>query len=46
MLGLMIVRLFPHMKLQETTEADVAYDHDFFIPFPVWNSKGVTGIVV
>ncbi|KAF0327386.1 major facilitator superfamily transporter [Colletotrichum asianum] len=34
LLALLIVRVFPRMKLHETTEADVAYDHDFFNPFP------------
>ncbi|EQB51707.1 cytochrome P450 [Colletotrichum gloeosporioides Cg-14] len=46
LLALLIVRVFPRMKLHETTEADVAYDHDFFNPFPVWNSKGVRAVIV
>ncbi|KAB8067806.1 cytochrome P450 [Aspergillus leporis] len=33
-------------QLYKITEADVTYDHDFFNPFPVWNSKGVRVIIV
>ncbi|KAF6824376.1 cytochrome P450 [Colletotrichum plurivorum] len=32
--------------LHETTEADAAYDHDFFNPFLVRNSKGVRAVIV
>ncbi|EDO64909.2 benzoate 4-monooxygenase cytochrome P450 [Neurospora crassa OR74A] len=46
LLSLLIVRVFPHMKLHETTEVDVTHDHDFFNPFPVSSSKGVRAIVV
>ncbi|KAI0868440.1 benzoate 4-monooxygenase cytochrome p450 [Hypoxylon argillaceum] len=46
LLALLISRVFPSMKLHETTEEDVAYDHDFFNPFPVWHSKGVRAIIV
>ncbi|EGO58516.1 hypothetical protein NEUTE1DRAFT_59167, partial [Neurospora tetrasperma FGSC 2508] len=46
LLSLLIVRVFPHMKLHETTEADVTHDHDFFNPFPVSSSKGVRAIIV
>ncbi|KAL3429166.1 cytochrome P450 [Aspergillus tetrazonus] len=45
LLALLVVRVFPRMRLYETTEADVAYDHDFFNPFPVWESKGVRVVV-
>ncbi|KAJ8123130.1 hypothetical protein ONZ43_g851 [Nemania bipapillata] len=34
LLALLVSRVFPFMKLHETTEEDVAYDHDFFNPFP------------
>lgn len=34
------------MQLHETTEADIAWDHDFFNPFPVWGSKGVRATIV
>ena len=46
LLALLTVRVFPRMQLYETTEKDVAYDHDFFNPFPVWGSKGVRAIIV
>ena len=45
LLALLVVRVFPRMRLYGTTEADVAYDHDFFNPFPVWESKGVRVVV-
>ncbi|XP_044721523.1 cytochrome p450 domain-containing protein [Hirsutella rhossiliensis] len=46
LLAMLVVRVFPHMKLHETTEADIAYDHDFFNPFPVGTSKGVRAIII
>ncbi|KXX82892.1 Trichodiene oxygenase [Madurella mycetomatis] len=46
LLALLVHRVFPRMQLYETTEADIAWDHDFFNPFPVWGSKGVRGIIV
>lgn len=46
LLALLTIRVFPRMQLYETTEKDVAYDHDFFNPFPVWDSKGVRAIIV
>jgi hypothetical protein len=42
---MLIARVFPHMQLFETTEADVTWDHDFFNPFPVWGSQGVRAII-
>ncbi|KAL4744633.1 hypothetical protein BDW72DRAFT_199403 [Aspergillus terricola var. indicus] len=45
LLALLVLRVFPRMRLYEATEADVAYDHDFFNPFPVWESKGVRVVV-
>ncbi|KAH7635578.1 benzoate 4-monooxygenase cytochrome p450 [Sordaria sp. MPI-SDFR-AT-0083] len=45
LLSLLIIRVFPHMKLYETSEVDVMHDHDFFNPFPVWSSKGVRAII-
>lgn len=45
LLALLVVRVFPRMQLYETTEADVTYDHDFFNPFPVWNSQGVRATI-
>ncbi|RYP24206.1 hypothetical protein DL765_000701 [Monosporascus sp. GIB2] len=35
------LRVFPHMCLFETTEEDVKYDHDMFVPLPKDGSKGV-----
>lgn len=35
------LRIFPRMKLYETTLDDVRYDHDMFIPQPKAGSKGV-----
>ncbi|KAL4909127.1 hypothetical protein BDW74DRAFT_165739 [Aspergillus multicolor] len=46
LLSLLVVRVFPHLKLYETTESDVAYDYDFFTMFPVATSKGVRVVVV
>ena len=46
LLSLMTVRVFPRMKLYETTESDVIYDHDIFNPLPVKTSKGVRAIIV
>ncbi|GAB1311033.1 Trichodiene oxygenase [Madurella fahalii] len=46
LLALLVHRVFPRMQLYETTEADIAWDHDFFNPFPVWGSKGVRAIIV
>ncbi|EFX03043.1 benzoate 4-monooxygenase cytochrome p450 [Grosmannia clavigera kw1407] len=46
LLGLLVDRVFPHMKLYKTTEADIAWDHDFFNPFPVWGSQGVRAVIV
>ncbi|RYP72823.1 hypothetical protein DL771_004007 [Monosporascus sp. 5C6A] len=35
------LRVFPHMRLFETTEEDVRYDHDMMVPMPKDGSKGV-----
>lgn len=45
-LALLTVRVFPRMKLWETTEKDVEWDHDIFIPMPVKGSKGVRAVIV
>lgn len=37
----LVLRVIPRMTLFETTQKDVAYDHDMFIPRPVDESKGV-----
>ena len=43
---MLTVRVYPRLKLYDAMEKDVAYDHDFFNPFPVWDSKGVRAIIV
>ncbi|KAK3291706.1 benzoate 4-monooxygenase cytochrome p450 [Chaetomium fimeti] len=45
LLALLVDRVYPHMQLHETSEADIAWDHDFFNPFPVWGSKGVRAVI-
>ncbi|KUI69327.1 Trichodiene oxygenase [Cytospora mali] len=35
------VRVLPHMTLFETTDEDVAYDHDMFIPMPKSGTNGI-----
>lgn len=35
------IRVLPHMTLFETTEDDVLYDHDMFIPMVKAGSKGI-----
>ncbi|KAK9422125.1 putative Cytochrome P450 [Seiridium unicorne] len=37
----LVLRVIPRMTLFETTQRDVAYDHDMFIPRPVSESTGV-----
>ncbi|KAJ4305631.1 hypothetical protein N0V90_001162 [Kalmusia sp. IMI 367209] len=46
LLALLVDRVFPHMELYKTTETDIAWDHDFFNPFPVWGSQGVRANIV
>ncbi|VBB84788.1 Putative cytochrome P450 E-class, group I [Podospora comata] len=45
LLALLVDRVFPTMELYATTEADIAWDHDFFNPFPVWGSQGVRAVI-
>ncbi|KAI1506236.1 cytochrome P450 [Biscogniauxia marginata] len=40
------LRVYPHMRLFETTEKDVTYDHDMFVPLAKDDSKGVRVIIV
>ncbi|KAK1997559.1 cytochrome P450 [Colletotrichum falcatum] len=35
------LRVLPSMRLHETTDEDVAYDHDMFVPVPKAGSNGV-----
>ncbi|KAI1099223.1 cytochrome P450 [Jackrogersella minutella] len=39
------LRIFPKMRLFETTEEDVLYDHDMFVPMVKAGSKGVRVII-
>jgi hypothetical protein len=45
-LALLTLRVFPRLRLNETSETDVAYDHDIFNPLPISTSKGVRAVVV
>ena len=38
---MLVVRVFPHMQLFETTVEDVKYHHDYFVPLPRPDSLGV-----
>lgn len=40
------LRVFPRMQLYETTEEDIRYDHDLFVPMVKRGSKGVRAIIV
>lgn len=41
----LVLRVMPHMQLYETTERDIRYDHDMFVPVTDPGSKGVRVIV-
>jgi hypothetical protein len=36
----LVLRVLPHMRLQDTTDEDLEYDHDMFIPMTKHN-RGV-----
>ncbi|KAI2472113.1 cytochrome P450 [Annulohypoxylon bovei var. microspora] len=40
------LRVFPHMRLYETTEDDVRHHHDLFVPVARKESKGVRVVLV
>ncbi|KAI1630610.1 cytochrome P450 [Biscogniauxia mediterranea] len=42
----LVLRVYPHMRLFETTEEDVVYDHDMFVPLTKDESKGVRVVIV
>ncbi|PWY85933.1 cytochrome P450 [Aspergillus heteromorphus CBS 117.55] len=42
----LVIRVFPHMRLYETTERDAKYDHDLFSPVPWSGSLGVRAVIV
>ncbi|KAI0847541.1 cytochrome P450 [Daldinia vernicosa] len=41
-----VLRVFPHMRLFETTEEDIWYDYDIVIPMTRADSKGVRVVIV
>jgi hypothetical protein len=40
-LSALALRVLPEMKLYDTTEEDVLYDHDMFVPMAKAGSQGV-----
>lgn len=40
------LRVFPYMRLFETTEVDVRYDYDMLAPMPKKGTRGVRAIMV
>ncbi|OTA56421.1 cytochrome P450 [Hypoxylon sp. EC38] len=42
----LVLRVFPHMRLYETTEEDVKWDRDMIVPVPKASSKGVRVLIV
>ncbi|KAF3060973.1 Trichodiene oxygenase [Daldinia childiae] len=42
----LVLRVFPHMRLFETTEEDIRYDYDIVIPMTRADSKGVRAVIV
>jgi hypothetical protein len=44
-LAALVLRVFPHLELFETTVEDVEYDHDLFVAGVKPSSKGVRVIV-
>ncbi|KAI2783538.1 cytochrome P450 [Daldinia loculata] len=42
----LVLRVFPHMRLFETTEEDIRYDYDIVIPMTSADSKGVRVVIV
>ncbi|KAH7303811.1 cytochrome P450 [Stachybotrys elegans] len=41
----LVLRVMPRMRLYKTTERDVRYDHDMFVPVAEQGSKGVRVII-
>jgi hypothetical protein len=44
-LAALVLRVFPMMKLYETTAEDVTFHRDVFVSFPKVTSKGVRVVV-
>ncbi|KAH6974432.1 cytochrome P450 [Ilyonectria sp. MPI-CAGE-AT-0026] len=42
----LVLRVLPHMRLFETTDEDVAYDHDMFVPCAKDGTNGVRVMMV
>jgi hypothetical protein len=45
-LAAVALRVYPKMQLYETTEEDVKYDHDLFVPMPRDDGKCVRVTIV
>ncbi|KAI0111592.1 cytochrome P450 [Daldinia grandis] len=45
-LAALVLRVFPHMRLFETTEEDIQYDYDIVIPMTRADSNGVRAVIV
>lgn len=45
-LAAVTLRVLPSMRLYETTEEDVRYDHDMLVPMARHGSKGVRAVIV
>jgi hypothetical protein len=45
-LAALVLRVFPHMHLYQTTVYDVKYDHDVLLGVPMKGSKGIRATVV
>ena len=37
----LILRVYPHMKLYQTTIDDIQYDYDLFVPMAKKGSRGI-----
>ncbi|KAG9253243.1 cytochrome P450 [Emericellopsis atlantica] len=44
-LAALVLRVMPHMRLVDTTQEDIAYDHDMFVPMAKSGSRGVKVLV-
>ncbi|KAH6653116.1 cytochrome P450 [Truncatella angustata] len=42
----LVIRVFPRLKLYETTQEDISYDHDMFNPIPKAETKGIRAVIV
>lgn len=45
-LAALTLRVFPRMRLYETTDEDILHDYDLFIPMVKRDSKGVRGVLL